>query len=255
MAGDAVLAGAQRGPLWRQIRQILERRILTGELAPGDQLPTEAELAVQFGVNRHTVRRAIDQLRERGLLRVEQGRGTFVRERTLGHKLTRRATLSGTAKALGRQLARRTVAVEVVKADRTIAAALQIAAGEPVLQVDMLRLLDETPVGIASNYFPLPRFSGIDRLIARHGSVARAFEAYGVNDIIHRQTRIGARAVSRADVPLLGLARGSPVIVLFSVNVDSAGNPIEAGRSRYAPHWVEFVIDYDTLQPVFGRSG
>jgi DNA-binding GntR family transcriptional regulator len=56
-------------------------------------------------------------------------------------------------------------------------------------------------------------------------------------------------------VPLLGLARGSPVIVLFSVNVDSLGNPIQIGRSRYAPHWVEFVIDYDMLQPVFGRSG
>jgi GntR family phosphonate transport system transcriptional regulator len=255
MLGDAVLWGAQPGPLWRQIRQILERRILAGELAPGDQLPTEAELAVEFGVNRHTVRRAINQLRERNLVRVEQGRGTFVRERTLGHKLTRRATLSETAKELGRRLERRPVGATVVKADRTIAAALRMTVGEPVLKVDTLRLLDETPFGIASNFFPLPRFAGIDRLIAKSGSVARAFESYGVSEIIHRQTRIGARAISRSDVPLLGLPRGSPVIVLFSVNVDGQGQPIQVGRSRYAPNWIEFVIDYDMLQPVFGRSG
>jgi hypothetical protein len=56
-------------------------------------------------------------------------------------------------------------------------------------------------------------------------------------------------------VRLLGLARGSPVIVLFSVDVDPQGKPIQPGRSRSAPNWIEFVIDYDMLQSVFGRSG
>ncbi|MGK3945910.1 GntR family transcriptional regulator, partial [Streptomyces caeruleatus] len=58
---------------WRQIADALEAEIVAGSLAPGSQLPTEAELAARFGVNRHTVRRALGALGEQGLVRASQG--------------------------------------------------------------------------------------------------------------------------------------------------------------------------------------
>ncbi|HTN11112.1 MAG TPA: GntR family transcriptional regulator [Acetobacteraceae bacterium] len=69
--------------LWRQIANALEAEIAAATLAPGARLPTEAQLAARFAVNRHTVRRALEEMSRNGLIRVEQGRGSFVAEDVL----------------------------------------------------------------------------------------------------------------------------------------------------------------------------
>src|ERR1051325_3009833 len=71
--------------LWRQIATRLQHDIGAGVYPPGGRLPTEAELSQQFRVNRHTVRRALDELSRGGLVRVEQGRGSFVAEDVLAY--------------------------------------------------------------------------------------------------------------------------------------------------------------------------
>src|SRR3546814_943740 len=78
------------GALWRQIAETLEKDIREQVYEPGQRLPTEAELAERFSVNRHTVRRGIAFLEQEGVLRVEQGRGTFVQERMVDYRLGKR---------------------------------------------------------------------------------------------------------------------------------------------------------------------
>src|SRR6516162_8900954 len=76
--------------LWREISQSLERRILARELSPGDKLPTEQELSRQFMVNRHTVRRALSDLQDKGIVESTQGRGSYVRRPSAPMRLQRR---------------------------------------------------------------------------------------------------------------------------------------------------------------------
>ncbi|MEV0082303.1 GntR family transcriptional regulator [Saccharopolyspora sp. NPDC050642] len=64
--------------MWQQVADDLVADIESGELAPGSKLPTELELAELYGVARVTVRRAVAELKERGVLAVVHGRGTFV---------------------------------------------------------------------------------------------------------------------------------------------------------------------------------
>ncbi len=66
-------------PIWPQVAAAIERDIASGALAPGSRLPTEDELASQYGVARNTVRRAVEDLRDRGLVETFHGRGTYVR--------------------------------------------------------------------------------------------------------------------------------------------------------------------------------
>ncbi|MFZ2099583.1 MAG: GntR family transcriptional regulator, partial [Oricola sp.] len=68
--------------LWRQIADLIRSDIAAGVAAESGRLPPEMELAKRYGVNRHTVRAAIAALEQEGVLRSEQGRGTFVRRRT-----------------------------------------------------------------------------------------------------------------------------------------------------------------------------
>ena len=87
----------QRGSgvaVWRQIAHRLEDDLRVGRLKAGTRLPTEVELAARFTVNRHTVRRAIADLVARGLVRVEQGRGTFLQDLVIDYPLRRRTSFS-----------------------------------------------------------------------------------------------------------------------------------------------------------------
>src|SRR3990167_6624506 len=77
-------------PLWREIYHNLERQILARELTPGDKLPTEFELSRQFMVNRHTVRRALSDLQDKGIVESTQGRGSYVRRPAAPMRLQRR---------------------------------------------------------------------------------------------------------------------------------------------------------------------
>src|SRR3984957_10527383 len=80
--------------LWRQIASQVHQAIGAGTYAPGARLPTEAELSHHFGVNRHTVRRALEELSRAGLVRVEQGRGSFVTEDVLEYAVEPRTRFS-----------------------------------------------------------------------------------------------------------------------------------------------------------------
>ncbi|MEJ2675982.1 MAG: GntR family transcriptional regulator, partial [Acidihalobacter sp.] len=81
-------------PRWRQIYGTLAEEMQQGILRPGQRLPTEPELAERFGVNRHTLRRAMAELRDDGLVRIERGRGTFVQEEVIDYPVTRRTRFS-----------------------------------------------------------------------------------------------------------------------------------------------------------------
>ncbi|HEX7200561.1 MAG TPA: GntR family transcriptional regulator, partial [Dongiaceae bacterium] len=75
---NEMIARGQGISLWRQIAESLSADVKAGRVKPGERLATELELAERFAVNRHTVRRAMAALADQGLLRIDQGRGTFV---------------------------------------------------------------------------------------------------------------------------------------------------------------------------------
>ena len=94
MTGRALLDHTGGIALWRQIVHAIEQDITDGTLAPGARLPTEAALSAHFGVNRHTVRHALEELSRAGMVQVEQGRGSFVAEDVLDYAISDRTRFS-----------------------------------------------------------------------------------------------------------------------------------------------------------------
>src|SRR5436190_20680635 len=88
--------------LWRQVADGIERGIADGRFAAGDKLPGEMEIAESYRVNRHTVRRALAALAERGIVRAERGSGTYVEAQKLAHPLRSRNRFSEIVGADGR---------------------------------------------------------------------------------------------------------------------------------------------------------
>ena len=234
--GDGVSA-------WRQIADDIEGEIAAGALPAEAQLPTEAALALRFGVNRHTVRRALAALARKGLVRATRGRGTFVESRPLAYPISRRTRFSEIVARAGREAEGSLLAWREIASGPRLSEALDLTVGAPLLELTTGHAADGSPISTARTWLPLPRFGGFAAVYSELGSITRAFAAFGVPDYVRRGTRITARPATADEARVLELAPGRVVMVADSVNLDLDGLPIQATRSVFSADRVEFVID------------
>src|SRR5580692_5513472 len=126
--------------LWRQVADGIERGIANGTFASGEKLPGETEIAETYRVNRHTVRRAMATLAERGLVRAERGSGTYVEAQRLAYPLRSRTRFSEIVGAGGHEPRGQLIEASEDIATRELARELALKAGAPLVRIDALRL-------------------------------------------------------------------------------------------------------------------
>ncbi len=243
VAALAEIARGQGVALWRQIAAALEREIAGGTRGPGDRLPTEAVLSERFGVNRHTVRRAMESLEARGLIRVEQGRGSFVAEDVLDYPLGPRTRFSESIRRQNRDPGGRILSIVEVTADSAVAEGLELRRGRPVVVAERLGLADGRPIVLGAHHFPLDRLPGIAAALREDASITAALSRCGVQDYRRATTRIVARMPTPEEARLLDQSRNRPVIVTEAVNVDANGMPVEVSIARYAAGRVQMLVE------------
>lgn len=240
----AYLQGEDAGvALWRRIADEIERAIADGTHPEGSRLPGETEIAERFGVNRHTVRRAIAGLAERGLVRAARGSGTFVASRRIPYPIGARTRFSEIVGTTGYAAGGRMLAGRTEPAGRDVASRLRIAEGNPVVRIDALRRADKFAICVATSWLQADRFGGAEKIYASVRSMTRTLEHFGAGDYRRRSTRISAANADASDAAHLGLAPGRPVLVVDSVDVDGKNRPVLATRARFAADRVEFVIE------------
>lgn len=229
--------------LWRQIQDWLEFGIKEGEMPPGTKLPTEQELAERFGVNRHTVRRALTLLAEKELIRTEQGSGSFVREQIIDYAVGARTRFHENLLRQERKPRGELVSSGVIPATTEVARALELEKGEPVILLETLGEADGIRVCLASAHFPQARFPGLDGHFRETGSVTQALRHYGVMDYRRKSTHISSRLPSAREARMLRQAKTRPVLITESINVDPRDWPIEFCETRFASERVQFIIE------------
>lgn len=239
----APLARGQGVALWRQIAASLEGEIAHGGRAAGERLPTEAVLTQRFGVNRHTVRRALEDLEARGLIRVEQGRGAFVAEDVVDYRLGPRTRFSELIRRQNREPAGRILRLSEIPAETQLAEALGIRRGRMVLKVDRLGLSNGRPVVIGVHHLPLPRFAVAADVLGEETSITAALAACGLSDYRRKSSRITARLPTPEEADLLQQSRSRPVLVSESLNVDPDGQPVDWTQAIYAAGRVQLVVE------------
>src|SRR3979490_1885909 len=136
--------------LWRQVPDGIERGIADGRFAAGERLPGETEIAETYRVNRHTVRRALATLAERGLVRAERGSGTYVEAPRLAYPLRSRTRFSEIVGAGGREPDGQLIGASEELASRELAPLLGLRVGAPLVRIEALRLADRTPLCVGT---------------------------------------------------------------------------------------------------------
>ncbi len=227
---------------WRRVADGIRAAIGDGSLA--GRLPAEAELAARFGVNRHTVRRAIAALAADGLLRAERGRGTFVSGAPprLAYEVGPRTRFGDNVLSQMRRPLGRLLASAAEAADARLADLLDMAPGEALLRLETLHEADGLPVSVATHWFPAARFPRVAEDVADTGSITEALRRASVADYRRRETRLTAERASRADAAHLGAAPDAIVLVARAVDVDMTGRPVQTARTRFHAERLELVV-------------
>jgi GntR family phosphonate transport system transcriptional regulator len=229
--------------LWRQIAGRLQHDIGSGAYPPGGRLPTEAELSRHFRVNRHTVRRALEELSRDGLVRVEQGRGTFVAEDVLEYTVEPRTRFSEWVRRHNMEPSGKVLQLRELAADATVAAGLGVRPGARVVLLSRLGFADDRPVSLANHYFSATRLKGILDALRQSSRITDALRSAGVTDYMRQTTRVTARLPSGEEAELLRMPRNRPLLVTENVNVDRDGNVVEFGIARYPTPRVQIVFE------------
>ncbi len=233
---------APRESVWEAIAGQLARSIASGEHPAGSRLPTEHALAGRFGVNRHTVRRALSSLASQGLVRMVQGSGTYVEEFAMDMVLSRRTRHSQSLGLAGVPGQLRLLSARTERAVADVARALDLPARARVLRLEVLGEANGRPLHVSQRWFPLPRFDGLDALVRETGSITQAFAARGVTDYLRRESRIAAVLPEAEVAAALMQPAARPVIQVHSVNVDPAGVPVEHAVTWFAGDRVTLVV-------------
>lgn len=226
--------------LWRQIAASLQRDIGDGTYLPGGRLPTEAELSAKFGVNRHTVRRALEELSREGLVRVEQGRGTFVAEDVLDYTVEPRTRFSEWIRRHNKEPSGQVLQLREIPAESQVAAGLGIRTGGKVVLLERLGLADGRPVSLTRHHF---RARGMLDALRDQSSITEALSVVGIDDYRRQVTRVTARLPTPTEADLLRMPRNRPVLIAENVNVDSAGSVVEFAIGCYPTPRVQIVFE------------
>jgi GntR family phosphonate transport system transcriptional regulator len=237
-----VLPFAEGVTRWRQIAESLAEEIREGRFADG-RLPTEPDLAARFGVNRHTIRRAIGALADQGLVRVEQGRGTFVASGHIDYLLGRRTRFSTNLQRGGHEPSHRMVSARRVAADVATQRDLGLAAGDEVIEIEALGHADGVPVSFAVHRFPAARFAALPDAFAASGSITAALAACGVADYTRHATRVLSRLPTEREARYLEQPISRPVLQTESVNVDADGRPTQRSTTAFAGDRVQILVE------------
>jgi DNA-binding GntR family transcriptional regulator len=217
-------------PLYFQISRRLEEAVERGDLVPGERLPNEIEFAESLAISRPTMRRAIDELVERGMLTRKRGVGTQVANAQVRRRVAL-TSLHDDLTAAGRKPQTQVLRYDPAHVDRHAARALGTPADEPLVYCERLRLADGQPLAILRNWLP-GRFNDITGPdLETHGLYHLLGQRNG-RPAVAKQ-RITAVPAGSVEARLLGTKRNAPLISMQRTAFDAAGHAVEFADNLY----------------------
>ncbi|WP_240979991.1 phosphonate metabolism transcriptional regulator PhnF [Ramlibacter agri] len=228
--------------VWRQIAERLSEEIRNGNFAADGRLPSEGELAGRFGVNRHTLRQAVQSLQDEGLVRVERGRGMFVQHELLDYPLTRRTRFTENLQRQGLLPSQHLLTAHAEAASEKVARELRIETGERVLKIENLSEANGQPVSVMTAWYPAARFEGLLEMLQEGASTTAMLQRLGLEDYVRAESRVTSQMPSEETARLLKQPATRPLLCVASIDADLEGRPVKYGETLFCGDRVQLSV-------------
>jgi len=231
--GAVILDRQSVVPLYYQIQQRLSEQIRSGELKPGELVPSEQEIAATLGVSRMTARQALKSLCSRGLTFSQRGKGTFVSRMKLEKNFRQLLSFSEEMKDRGSRPRSKVLAFKRILPDEDVAEALHLSPEEEVFLLRRVRMADSASLCIEATHLPTRMCPDLLENFEPSESLYRALaERYGLQ--IHMADEVAEASVATvAEAKLLRVRRKSPVFRFTRTAYLHNGEPVEFVKSTY----------------------
>jgi DNA-binding GntR family transcriptional regulator len=243
---SSVLAGvrldhASPVPLYYQAARALEEAIEDGRLPRGSKLDNELHLAERLGISRPTMRAALKQLVDKGLLVRRRGIGTIVAPKPVRRAIAL-TSLYDDLKEAGREPRTRVLTLEEASCPPDVSEHLGLGPAAPVLRFERLRVAGPDPIALMNNVVPVGLLE-IEKEDLERTGLYDLFRESGIAPHVATQ-RVGARKAGTGEAELLEIEPGDPVLTMTRVAYDTNGRPIEYGSHRYPAesYWFEMML-------------
>jgi GntR family transcriptional regulator len=232
-----------REPIYSIIASRAEALIRSGEWAPGERLPPERELCRRLDVSRTTLRQALAELEERGLISRHQGRGTFVAHPRVDADLSATFSVGAALRQHDLKLATRVLSVEVVAASRQWASDLGCEPGTSLVRLRRLRMIAADPIALETSYLPLSLFPGLPEA---------DFASRSLYDVLREDYACYVRTATESLEPvvptsresaLLGVGHNAPALLIRRITVDRSRRPVEVGTALIRGDRCRFLLE------------
>ncbi|MCX5841779.1 MAG: GntR family transcriptional regulator [Deltaproteobacteria bacterium] len=237
-------------PLYRKLKKSLSDQIEIGFFIPGQPIPSERALCLQYGISRITVRRCISEMIHEGILYRKHGKGTFVARPKIKQGLARIVNFTQTVLELGMKPTTSILSAELTAADSEVAKEFGLPAVSPVLKLTLLGRGDEEPLVLYESFF-LPeigrRMVQIAQKREQEGIPFSTYDLYGKLDVLPatvNQTFEAVIANERLSA-IMEIKKGSPILMIKSVFMNQDQKTLEFRRAMYRGDRYKFHIIRD----------
>jgi GntR family transcriptional regulator len=234
-----VLNHQESTPLYVQLKQDLSQQMDLGRLKPGQLIPSERSLCEKYRISRTTVRQALSEMINAGLLCCKQGKGTFVTERKVNQGLVRFVNFERTVLELGLKPSTQVLDNDVIPVDIQMAKILDLPLTSQVLKLTLLGKGDATPLVLYESYFPVRFGQAMAKEAALRGKKGIPFSTY---DLYERVGSVTPRSVTQtfeaitADdrlVAIMKVRKGAAIFMITSIFQTADQSPLEFRTALY----------------------
>lgn len=227
-------------PLYSLVASRMEQLIASERWHEGDRLPPERQLCGDFGVSRATLRQALGELEERGLITRHQGRGTFVTKPRVQLPIAGVFSIRDAMEARGMAMTTRVVRVEIVEASRQLAADLACLPGDDVVFIERLRIADGEPMVLDSAHLRAELFPGLESIDLERRSLYDVLEHEYGRTLAEAQETLEPVILTPRECELLAVPPHTTALLTRRITTDADGVVVALGhvllrgdRSRY----------------------
>jgi GntR family transcriptional regulator, frlABCD operon transcriptional regulator len=213
-------------PLYMQIRQMLKNDIQNGKYKPDEQIPTEAELCEIYNVSRITIRKAIEELVNEGVLTRIPRRGTFVTSKKFHNELLSVSGFSEFSHQLGMIPNSRILRSDIISAPEDVASHLLIDTGSPVLELERLMYVNDRPLFYDIAHYSLTRFPDLEKKIAGDESTYKILLEEYQTEIVSNDKIIDVIAANKDYAKLLECDIGANLFRIVKIAFDAKDEPV-----------------------------
>jgi GntR family transcriptional regulator len=235
------------GPLYIKFQDMIMKKIEAGDYLPGEQLPSERDLAEKYGYSRMTVKNAINALVGKGYLYRLQGKGTYVQKKDF-HKLnlgllneSGNAGITAKVKSQGVKISNKILTSGTLSGSRFYSAKLQVGLQDPVYTLHRIRYGNEEPIAVEYTYVPYNCFPGIEHIDFKNVSLYDYMDSKGRMPLNFEQ-KFQIIEVSKKEGKFLELEQGQVVLYFEMLGMDDNGTLVEYTESYTRTDKAEFLF-------------